>query len=60
MTYSLSGGAIGLAIVTLGAIVMWAEEPQGYPIARIITALPGAWSGGFYSFNIAGMKKGRR
>ncbi len=46
MRHSLVGGGLGFVIATLGAIVMWHQPPQWYPIALIITTLPCAWLGG--------------
>jgi hypothetical protein len=39
-------GIIGIAASILGAVVAWDLSPHWYPIALIITALPGTWLGG--------------
>jgi len=50
MGHALVGGAIGLAICTLGAVVTWnkgpAFGPHWYPVALIVLAMPTAWLGG--------------
>jgi hypothetical protein len=50
MQHSLIGGAIGLALSIAGAAVTWNHVPSlgphWYPVALIITAMPGAWLGG--------------
>ena len=49
MRHSLIGGAIGLVLSIVGAVVTWNHVPSlgphWYPVALIITALPGAWLG---------------
>ncbi len=49
MQHSLIGGAIGLALSIAGAVVTWNHQPtlgpHWYPVALIITAMPGAWAG---------------
>jgi hypothetical protein len=49
MKHSLIGGAIGFALSIAGAVVTWNHVPSlgphWYPVALIITALPGAWAG---------------
>ena len=50
MQHALVGGAVGLVISTVGAVVTWnqgpAFGPHWYPISLIATALPTAWAGG--------------
>ena len=50
MGHALVGGAIGLAICILGAVVTWnkgpAFGPHWYPVALIVLAMPTAWIGG--------------
>jgi len=50
MGHALVGGAIGLTICILGAVVTWnkgpAFGPHWYPVALIVLALPTAWLGG--------------
>jgi len=50
MGHALVGGAIGLAICILGAVVTWnkgpAFGPHWYPVALIVLAMPTAWLGG--------------
>lgn len=49
MLHSLIGGAIGLVLSIAGAVVTWNHVPSlgphWYPVALIITAMPGAWAG---------------
>jgi hypothetical protein len=49
MKHSLIGGAIGLVLSIAGAVATWNHQPSlgphWYPVALIITALPGAWAG---------------
>ncbi len=49
MQHSLIGGVIGFALSIAGAVVTWNHQPSlgphWYPVALIITALPGAWAG---------------
>jgi len=50
MGHALVGGAIGLALCILGAVLTWnkgpAFGPHWYPIALVVLALPTAWVGG--------------
>jgi hypothetical protein len=46
MRLVMIGGFIGLALSTIGAVVMWDTPPHWYAVAIIITALPCAWLGG--------------
>ena len=50
MGHALVGGAIGLAVCVLGAVVTWnkgpAFGPHWYPVALIVLAMPTAWLGG--------------
>ena len=48
MQHALLGGAIGMAIGTLGAIATWNRGfgPHWYPLSLIVMALPTAWAGG--------------
>ena len=50
MLHALLGGAIGLALSILGAVVTWnrgpAFGPHWYPLALIVLAMPPAWAGG--------------
>jgi hypothetical protein len=44
--HALALGAIGLALSTLGAVVMWGVGPAWYPLTLALLALPSAWLGG--------------
>jgi hypothetical protein len=46
--HALTGGAIGLVLATVGAIVTWNQGlgPHWYPVSLAVTALPSAWLGG--------------
>jgi len=50
MFHALVGGAIGLVLATVGAIVAWNLGPEfgphWYPISLVVTAMPCAWLGG--------------
>lgn len=50
MQHALAGGAVGLALSIVGAVVTWnkgpASGPHWYPLALVATALPCAWLGG--------------
>lgn len=50
MLHALIGGAIGLVVCIVGAVVTWnrgpAFGPHWYPIALAALALPTAWAGG--------------
>lgn len=50
MQHALVGGALGLIVSIVGAIVTWNHEPpmgpHWYPLALVVTALPCAWLGG--------------
>lgn len=49
MAHSLTGGVIGFVLSILGMAASWAHPEMGphwYPVALVITALPGAWTGG--------------
>jgi peptidoglycan/LPS O-acetylase OafA/YrhL len=50
MQHALVGGAIGLVVCIVGAVVTWnggpAFGPHWYPLALIATAVPCAWLGG--------------
>ena len=48
MGHALLGGAIGMALATVGAAATWNRGlgPHWYPLALIVTALPSAWAGG--------------
>jgi peptidoglycan/LPS O-acetylase OafA/YrhL len=50
MQHALVGGAIGLVVCIVGAVVTWnggpAFGPHWYPLALIATAMPCAWLGG--------------
>ena len=48
MGHALAGGAIGLAVGIVGAVVTWDRGfgPHWYPIAVAAIALPCAWVGG--------------
>ena len=48
MEHALLGGAIGMALGIVGAVVTWNRElgPHWYSVALIVTALPSAWLGG--------------
>jgi hypothetical protein len=47
MKHALIGGAIGMALGVVGAVVTWNKDlgPHWYPIALIVEALPTAWVG---------------
>jgi hypothetical protein len=50
MRHALIGGAIGLVLSVVGAIVTWNKGPEfgphWYPILLAVTAVPIAWLGG--------------
>jgi hypothetical protein len=48
MEHALLGGAIGMVLGIVGAVVTWNRGlgPHWYSVALIITALPSAWLGG--------------
>lgn len=48
MQHALLGGAIGLVLSVVGAVVTWNKDmgPHWYPLALVVTALPCAWLGG--------------
>ncbi len=50
MQHALVGGAIGLVVCIVGAVLTWnggpAFGPHWYPLALIVTAMPCAWLGG--------------
>jgi hypothetical protein len=50
MGHALVGGAVGLAVSILGAVVTWnkgpAFGPHLYPLALVVLAMPQAWVGG--------------
>ena len=48
MQHALLGGAIGLVLSVVGAVVTWNKDlgPHWYPLALVVTALPCAWVGG--------------
>jgi hypothetical protein len=48
MGHALLGGAIGLVLSVVGAVVTWNKDlgPHWYPLALVVTALPCAWVGG--------------
>jgi len=48
MQHARLNGLIGVALITLGAVVTWnrALGPHWYPLALVVTALPTAWLGG--------------
>jgi hypothetical protein len=43
--------AIGFALGTMGAIVMWHEPPHWYPVSLIVLGVPAAWYGGKLGLN---------
>ncbi|WP_437760541.1 hypothetical protein [Sorangium sp. So ce1389] len=45
MRHALALGFVGVALVTLGAIMMWELGPAWYSLANIAIALPCAWAG---------------
>ncbi len=47
MAHSLTAGALGLVLSTLGAIAAWSTTvgQHWYPVALALTALPTAWIG---------------
>jgi hypothetical protein len=50
MQHALIGGAIGVALSIVGAVVTWnhvpSMGPHWYPVVLIVLAMPGAWLGG--------------
>jgi hypothetical protein len=48
MLHAMIGGAIGLVLSIVGAVVTWNMNlgPHWYPLALIVTALPCAWVAG--------------
>lgn len=50
MLHALSGGAIGLLLCIVGAVLTWNRGPEfgphWYPLALVVLALPQAWLGG--------------
>jgi hypothetical protein len=46
MAHAIALGLIGLALASLGAVVMWGVGPAWYPITLAVLALPSAWAGG--------------
>jgi hypothetical protein len=50
MGHALLGGAVGLVLSIVGAVVTWnrgpAFGPHWYPVALIVLAMPQAWLGG--------------
>ena len=47
MAHAMALGGIGFVLSIIGAITMWHLGANWYPIALVITALPGAWLGGY-------------
>jgi hypothetical protein len=49
MLHALLGGAVGFVVSVAGAVVTWNHTPSlgphWYPVALVLTALPGAWLG---------------
>jgi hypothetical protein len=47
MLHAMIGGAIGMALATVGAVATWNQNfgPHWYPIALIALALPQSWLG---------------
>ncbi|AUX32868.1 hypothetical protein SOCE836_050200 [Sorangium cellulosum] len=45
MRHALALGSVGLALATLGAVMMWEHGPAWYSLANIAIALPCAWVG---------------
>ncbi|WP_437841359.1 hypothetical protein [Sorangium sp. So ce1153] len=45
MRHALALGLVGVALATLGAILMWELGPAWYSLANIAVALPCAWAG---------------
>ncbi|WP_434048364.1 MULTISPECIES: hypothetical protein [Sorangium] len=45
MHHALALGVVGLALATLGAVVMWELGPAWYSLANIAIALPCTWAG---------------
>jgi len=50
MQHALAGGAVGLVLSIIGAVMAWNKVatlgPHWYPLALVVTALPCAWVGG--------------
>ena len=61
MQHALVGGVIGFTLGTVGAVVTWNHVPSlgphWYPLALIVTALPGAWLGGRFRVMQLGKSK---
>ena len=51
MLHAMVGGAVGLVLATIGAVVTWnkgpAFGPHWYPLTLIMLALPQSWLAGF-------------
>ena len=45
MRHALALGFLGVALATLGAVMMWELGPAWYSLANIAIALPCAWAG---------------
>ncbi|WP_437820973.1 hypothetical protein [Sorangium sp. So ce1078] len=45
MRHALALGSLGVALATLGAVMMWELGPAWYSLANIAIALPCAWAG---------------
>lgn len=49
MRHALIGGALGMALATLGAAATWNQGPElgpkWYPVALVVTAIPCMWVG---------------
>ena len=50
MAHAVVLGAMGVLLSTVGAVATWNAGPEfgphWYPLALVVTALPGAWVGG--------------
>jgi hypothetical protein len=50
MQHALAGGAVGLVLNVVGAVLAWNKVstlgPHWYPLALVATAIPCAWAGG--------------
>ena len=50
MQHALAGGAVGLVLSIVGAVLAWNKVstlgPHWYPLALVATAIPCAWAGG--------------
>ena len=57
--HALTGGAIGMVLAIVGAIVTWNQGlgPHWYPVSLAVTALPSAWLGGMLCARSLGSRR---